>query len=93
MARTDAPALSREPGGLRARTRPLVGITVSLGLWAARLLSSPDIAPIGRLHPFSVAQAQAVRTAWSTTIPVVAAAVVVLAMALAVAPSRLRFAP
>lgn len=74
-------------------TRPLVGITVSLGLWAARLLSSPDIAPIGRLHPFSVAQAQAVRTAWSTTIPVVAGAVVVLAVALAVAPSRLRFTP
>ena len=74
-------------------TRPLAGITVTLGLWTGRLLSSPDIAPMGHLHPFNAAQAEAVRDVWSTTIPVVAAAVVVFAIALAVAPRRLQFAP
>lgn len=80
--------LSSVSFALAVLTRPAVGVTVALAAWALRLLAGAG--PVVRAGLLSAGQTQAIRDAWMTSLPIVLAAVAILAVTLAAAPRWLR---
>lgn len=75
---------------LAVLTRPAIGLSVALGLWALRLLAGAGNTTIVRSGVLSTEQVQAIREAWTTSLPLVLAAAVVLAFTVTVVPHRLQ---
>lgn len=72
-------------------TRPAIGIGVALALWALRVLADIRLTGVAG-DRLGAARLQAIRAVWSTTLPILVVAAVLLALAIVVAPRRLRFA-
>lgn len=74
--------------------RPGVGVAVALGLWALRLMAGfgSGTVSVQGLRLLSAGQAQAVRSAWTTSAPILIAAVALVTVAVVAAPRRLRLA-
>jgi hypothetical protein len=76
---------------LAVLTRPAIGMAAALALWLLRLSASVNDPVFGRL-PLLSDHLDGFGRAWNTSLPTVGAAVALVALTLAVAPRRMRFA-
>jgi hypothetical protein len=76
---------------LAVLTRPAIGMAVALGLWLLRLAAFWPEPAFGRL-PLPIDRLDGFARVWNTSLPTVVAALALIALTLAVAPRRMRFA-
>jgi hypothetical protein len=76
---------------LAVLTRPAIGVGVALGLWLLRLADTWHDPAFGPL-PLVAGHLDGFVRVWNTSLPTIAAALALVALTLAVAPRRMRFA-